>query len=243
MKLKVMTYNIQHCLDYRTEKTDKPAIDYDVFAAALKELGADAVGLNEVRNAGTASGYDAQAQILAEKAGYPFYYFAEAIRFKAENPYGNAVLSKLPVISAETFKIPDPEPRGYKGYYETRCVAKVKLDVGMCEPLTILSVHFGLNPDEHENAAKTAEKLIEDRKCVLMGDFNVVPENPVLNGIKERMVDTADFFKEPLLSFPSDNPGRKIDYLFVSPDVKVLCADIPALTYSDHRPYFAEIEI
>ena len=243
MKLKVMTFNIQHCLDYRTEKTDRPTVDYDAFAAYLRDSGADVVGLNEVRDAGTLEHYDPQARILADKAGYPYSYFAEAIRVKGTNPYGNALLAKFPAISEKTHKIPDPEPRSFKGYYESRCVAKAKFDIGMGEPLTVLSVHFGLNPDEHENAAKTAEALIESRRCVLMGDFNVTPDNPVLNGIREKMTDTADFFGEPLFSFPSDAPSRKIDYLFVSPDVRVIAADIPAVVLSDHRPYYAVIEV
>lgn len=241
MKLKVMTYNIQHCIDYREQKKHRNLIDYDAFAAVLKDFGADVVGLNEVRDESPAERYDPQARLLAGKAGYPFYYFAEAIRFNGVNPYGNAVLSKLKAVSAETVKIPDPEPRAYDGYYETRCVAKAKFDLGEGEPLTVLSVHFGLNPDEHLNAAKTVEKLIESRRCVLMGDFNVTPDDPVLRGIREKMVDTADHFIKPLFSFPSDDPSIKIDYLFVSPDVKVLSADIPALTLSDHRPYIAEI--
>jgi endonuclease/exonuclease/phosphatase family metal-dependent hydrolase len=57
------------------------------------------------------------------------------------------------------------------------------------------------------------------------------------------MKDTADLFSHPLLSFPSDAPDRKIDYIFVSKDVEVLTADIPAIVASDHRPHTAEITI
>ena len=84
---------------------------------------------------------------------------------------------------------------------------------------------------------------LEDEKCILMGDFNVVPENEVLNPIRARMKDTADCFDKPLLSFPSDNPQRKIDYLFVSPDVEVVSADIPEIVASDHRPHIATVNI
>ena len=73
--------------------------------------------------------------------------------------------------------------------------------------------------------------------------FNVKPDNPVIAGIRERMTDTADAFREPLLSIPSESPSVKIDYIFVSPDIKVLSADIPDLRVSDHRPHVAEIEI
>ena len=75
-----------------------------------------------------------------------------------------------------------------------------------------------------------------------MGDFNVRPENDILAPIRERMTDTADFFGKELFSFPSDNPNRKIDYIFVSKDLKVNSADIPAIVAADHRPHTAEIE-
>ena len=108
--------------------------------------------------------------------------------------------------------------------------------------LTVCVTHFGLNADEQVNAAQTAVENIEDKACVLMGDFNVRPEDPVLAPIREVLYDTAELFEGERLSWPSDVPQRKIDYLFTSKDIKVLSADIPAIVASDHRPYVAEIE-
>ena len=75
-----------------------------------------------------------------------------------------------------------------------------------------------------------------------MGDLNVRPDNPLLLPIRERMKDTADLFDEPKMSFPSDAPTRKIDYIFVSPDIEVVSADIPAVVASDHRPHTATVK-
>ncbi len=101
--------------------------------------------------------------------------------------------------------------------------------------------HFGLNPDEQRNAVDTVFKNLESEKCILMGDFNLRPDNEILNPIRERMKDTADMFSEPLGSFPSDKPRGKIGYIFVSSDVEVVSADIPAIVTSDHRPHVATI--
>jgi endonuclease/exonuclease/phosphatase family metal-dependent hydrolase len=57
------------------------------------------------------------------------------------------------------------------------------------------------------------------------------------------MKDTAVAFAEPKLSFPADEPTIKIDYVFVSPDVEILSADIPAIVASDHRPHIAEVKL
>ena len=144
----------------------------------------------------------------------------------------------MPIVKAESIPIPDPDPKGYTGYYETRCVLKAELEGG----ITVLVSHFGLNPDEQENAVNTVIKNLTNEKCVLLGDFNVRPENPVLQPIRDLMKDTADHFDAPKLSFRSDNPDRKIDYIFVSPDVEVISADIPPIVASDHRPHVATVK-
>lgn len=235
MKLNLMSYNTQHCLNYLTRK-----IDFNLIADTIRSCGADVVGLQEMRGEGPREDYEDQTKILAEKLGF-FHYFAEAIRVGGENPYGNALLSRYPILSAETVKIPDPQEKVYDRGYESRCLLKAKIDVG--SGLEVLVCHFGLNPDEAENAVKTVVSRLPEETCVLMGDFNVKPENPVLNPIRARLFDTAEKFSQPKLSWPSDLPTVKIDYLFTSRDLFVSEADIPAIVSSDHRPYIAVVEL
>lgn len=230
--MKIMSFNTQHCKNYITGE-----IDFQIMADAIKSVGADIVGLNEIRGEGVGAEYTAQTEKLALLSGLREFYFAPAIKFKA-GPYGNAFISKYPIIKAKNIPVPDPKVKKYNGYYETRCLLKVKLSNG----LTVLVIHFGLNRDEQENAVKTVLENLENEKCVLMGDFNLKPNDELLKPIREKMVDTADFFNEEKFSFPSDNPKQKIDYIFVSPDIKVISADIPPIVASDHRPHIAEIE-
>ncbi len=235
VELTLMSYNTQHCLNYRTRK-----IDYQMVADTIKKCGADIVGLQEIRNKSDAEGYDAQAKIIAHKLGF-YYYFAEAIRFSGKNPYGNALLSRYPIISAETILIPDPKFKIYPGYYETRCILKAKIDVKGAI-LNVLVTHLGLNPNEHRKGVRTILSNLEKKNCVLIGDFNMKPHNKKLRPIKERLYDTAEKFSAPKLSFPSDNPKHKIDYIFTSRDLKILSADIPPIVSSDHRPHIATLE-
>jgi endonuclease/exonuclease/phosphatase family metal-dependent hydrolase len=161
-------------------------------------------------------------------------FFAPAL-----GAFGNGILSRTPIRSVENIPIPDPEPHAYNGYYEPRCILKAELKGG----LTLLITHFGLNPDEKESAVKTVLMHLKDEKCVLMGDFNVTPDDPVLAPIRERMNDAAALFGGEKLSFPSDKPTQKIDYIFASPDIEIVSADIPAIVASDHRPHVAEIKL
>ena len=89
----------------------------------------------------------------------------------------------------ETIKIPDPNPKRVEGgYYETRCLLKAELQNG----LLVLVTHFGLCIDEQENAVKTILENIRDEKCILMGDFNVTPDNELLSPIKAKMKEIVE---------------------------------------------------
>ena len=230
-----MSYNTQHCLNYMTR-----VIDFDLIADTVRQCGADIVGLQEMRDTGTDPEYQAQTKLLAEKLGF-HYYFAEAFRVGGTNPYGNAILSRYPILSAETVPIPNPENPRCGGYYEPRCVLKATVAAG--DGLDVLVSHFGLNPDEQENAVQTVVQTLPATRCVLMGDFNVTPDDAVLTPLRQRLCDTAMVFDTPKLSYPSDIPVMKIDYVFVTPDLSVCAADIPAIVSSDHRPHVATIDI
>lgn len=235
MALTLMSYNVQHFQNYLTKE-----IDYEKIAEVIRYFDADIIGLNEVRDQGERKDYQAQARILAEILGYHFY-FAKAIDVDGKNPYGNALLSRFPILSAQTVMIPDPDiPACPDGYYETRCLLKAKIDIP--GGLTVCVTHFGLNHDEQENAAAIVLENLEESRCVLMGDFNITPDNKILEPIRERMYDTALLMDTDIKSWPSDVPEMKIDYLFISTDMVVSEAEIPPVLESDHRPYIVMIE-
>lgn len=236
MEIRLMSFNTQHCLNYLQQK-----IDFDIMANAIKACGADIIGLNEMRDKGQAEDYEPQTEILANKLGY-YHYFAKAIDFAGVNPYGNALISKYPILWAEVILIPEPKVRGYKGYYEDRCLLKATLDING-QKVVVMVIHFGLNPDEAQNAVKAIIANLPESRVVLMGDFNLPPESELLLPIREKLFDTAALFGCQKFSYPSDAPNVKIDYIFTSSDITVEAADIPEIIASDHRPHTATIKI
>ena len=229
--MKIMTFNTQHCKNFLTGE-----IDFARMAEVICDEGADIVGLNEMRDKGAHPEYDRQVPILSKLSGLPYHYFAKAVALHGGvDPYGNGLLSRYPIISVETIPIPYPPELAQK---EPRCILKARLSCG----LTVLVTHFGLTPLEQSLAVETILANLSAKNCVLMGDFNVTPDDVVLAPIRAHMKDTADRFASPLLSFPSDDPRIKIDYIFVSPDMEVVAADIPAIIASDHRPHTATIK-
>ena len=234
MKARIMTFNTQHCAAF----LDGLRIDLPLFGRTVAESGADIVALNEMRNIGPREGYTDQTGMLARLAKMKEALFSEAIRFEGILPYGNSLISKLAVREWETVMIPDPNPRGYSGYYETRAILKAELESG----LRVLVTHVGLNPDEQENAISTLKPLLRREKCILMGDFNMEPDNPLIAEISREICDTGSMIEGDSRTFPSDLPTRKIDYIFLSPDIRVKRVFVPELIVSDHRPIVADIE-
>ena len=180
--MKIMTFNIQHCMVYKRNE-----IDFKLYADTISRFDPDIVSMNEVRNESADPEYENQPKILSELTGIKYYYFAETLKFDGVNPYGNAILSKYPIVSTQIIPIPDPVIRTGNRYYETRNILKAKLDCG----LTVMVTHWGLNRDEQINAQKTVLENLDNEKCILMGDFNVDYTNDLLEPIRERMYDTA----------------------------------------------------
>lgn len=227
-----MTFNVQHC--YNQISKD---INYDALAKEITDVNPDIVGLNEVY--GTNSIYGNQVEILARKTGMKYYYFAKALKVES-GEYGNGILSKYPLKSIEKIMIPDPvEKENPNGYYETRCIIKAKLEIG----ITVMVSHFGLNPDEHRRAVYTVISNLENEKCILMGDFNMRPDNNILIPINTKMHDAAMGYCNGEFTFSSFEPCEKIDYIFTSKDMVVEKAFISTNIVSDHLYHFVVVKI
>lgn len=236
MELTVMSFNTQHCMNFHSRQ-----IDYDAVASVIRESGADTIGLQEMRDAGVSADYEAQAAILGDKLGY-YHYFAKAMDMDGKaDPYGNAILSRFPILSAQTVILPYVRESG-SPYPEDRALLIAEIAVE-ARPLWVYVTHLGVMPLEWEGGLSIIRPLLRDKRAVLMGDFNLTPENPLLVPLCETMQDTAAFFPAERLSFSSEMPYERIDYMFASRDLRILSADIPAVVCSDHRPYVVKMEI
>ncbi|MBQ9880225.1 MAG: endonuclease/exonuclease/phosphatase family protein [Clostridia bacterium] len=224
-ELTLMTFNVLHFEDVNTGR-----VDIGAYADFIRESAAAFVGLNEV--------YEDQLAELAGKLGWASF-FACGCEIGGRR-YGNGIVSRLPLTCARAVPIPDPKERAYGGYYETRVLLLCDAQAGG-EKLHIAVTHFGLNPDEQENAVRTALANVLPERQILMGDLNMLPGDPILAPVFEKMTDTAPLLGENIFSFPSDAPDRKIDYVFVSSDLTPLSAEIVPLALSDHRPYRCNI--
>lgn len=267
MKLHIMTYNIASGRCYKKDE-DITAIggapvDLSQCAEVIRRVSPDLCGLNEInvylqsyleKQGLTGTAAD-QPRYLADVTGLPHCFFGRAITWEPRGVYGNAVISKYPIVEAEAVPIPDPEFYDEPDkYYETRGIAKVKLDIA--GGITILQVHVGLAVSETQNAVVTLCKLIDEipGPIILMGDFNMCPNNFLLDRIRQRLTEVKPRGEGYVHSFPSWThesnvpqelktcPYCKLDYIFVSSHFKAIDCEVLKERSSDHMPMTATLE-
>lgn len=241
MRIKVMTFNIQHG---RNHNLKGDVIDLSLMAETVRKQNADIVGFNEVRcgnNTDHFSGYSDQAAFFAEALGGACL-FGKAISISEDCEYGNAIFSKHPMESFEVISIPDVIERVDGSFYETRCVIRTDYDFGG-KRLTVLNSHFGLGIGESENAVETVLSIASaiENPIVLMGDFNLTPENDNIKRLSETFIDVHAVLGKDDLTFPSDSPEIRIDYVFVR-GLEPVFAETVKTVASDHYPITAELE-
>jgi endonuclease/exonuclease/phosphatase family metal-dependent hydrolase len=156
----VATYNIHkgRGLDQR--------LDLRRIGEVLGELQADLVGLQEV--------FHGQAEVLARSLDMRLVMGITAVR--ADGPYGNAVLTRLPVRDAHTFDLTRRrrEPRG-----------GIRVDLAVAgHTLHVFNVHLGLSLRERAEQVDllVREHVLAERRDgprVLVGDLNEWFPGPV----------------------------------------------------------------
>ncbi|MCK9471081.1 MAG: endonuclease/exonuclease/phosphatase family protein [Bacilli bacterium] len=228
MKIKLLTFNIQHCRNFITRE-----IDVDGVVQTIKETGADIIGLNEVY--GEYNYNLPQYQEIAQKLGF-YYYFGQTFVYN-NIPFGNALISRFKLKNPRTIMIQDPPIRD-SHWYETRCIIHsnfVDFD------LDIFVTHFGLFESEQENALEVSLEGINKvgPNIVFMGDLNMEADNEKIKALNNLLFNTLQHG----LTYPSVNPTKKIDYIFISKNINLISAKIIKKVVSDHFPHYAYIEL
>ena len=113
------------------------------------------------------------------------------------------------------------------------------------KPFTVMVSHFGLADDEQALAIDTVIREGDHitTPFALLGDFNLTPDTPAYARLAAVFLDSATLTSDPLLTYPSHQPKRKIDYVFVGGGVKPTGVESPTAVVSDHLPIFAEVTL
>jgi endonuclease/exonuclease/phosphatase family metal-dependent hydrolase len=233
--VRVMTWNIHH-----GEGVDG-RVDLERIAAVIRREAVDLVALQEVdRGVRRTQGRDLPAE-LAALTGMSCV-FSNNFHYQG-GEYGNAILSRLPVVSSTN--------RHYRMLREgeQRGLLEVRTRIGG-QPLRFFSTHIDYRPDDAERVAHVEElrRAVASEPgvaTVMAGDFNALPGSRVHALMEAMLVDAWKARGQGSGgSYPAPKPERRIDYILVSPEIvveRVWVVDEGEA--SDHRPVVAELTV
>ncbi|MCP4289125.1 MAG: endonuclease, partial [Gammaproteobacteria bacterium] len=229
--IRVMSYNLHQ--GFNTEGR----LDMEAIAQVIEASGADVVALQEVSRGWLTAGSLDMLSWLSHRLDMPYVFGPTA-----DPVWGNAILSRLP-FSDTTHPLPTDDLLLRRGYIR----AEILTDFG---EITIFATHFHHRGDGSEIRQAQAETLLATwngiPRAIILGDLNSLPATPEMTLFREAgFVDSSQLITGPLLrnTYPSTNPARQIDYIWVTPDFTPLEFEIISSTASDHLPVVVELEI
>ncbi|MGB4204854.1 MAG: endonuclease/exonuclease/phosphatase family protein [Bacteroidales bacterium] len=234
--IRVMTYNIHHCNPpYR-----EGVIDVDAIAAVIATEGADVVALQEVDvNTGRSGGID-QAALLAEKAGYPDYYFGKAMDYDG-GQYGIMILSKYPLSETSIHKL----PMAGSDIEEPRVLTAATVTLPGGKTFRFGTVHLeAYNDQSRVLQAKEICRIAAETEIpfILAGDLNAYEGDEAIRIFDEIFARTC---RNCPPTFDEEGETGAIDFILFYPAdaLKVLKHEvIQNREASDHMPVIADLE-
>ena len=227
--VRVLSYNLHFGFDVRGWS------DLEATARAIEASGAEVVGLQEVSRGWYVNGSADMLAWLQRRLRMPYARFAGA----SDAIWGNALLSRHPIVDGGVVSLPRqgvPLRRNYLW-------AELVVGAGRRLRVVVTHLHHLEGPDgDRVRQAQLAPLLAEEAgrpATVLMGDLNAEPGSPEIAMV--RRAGLVDAFAagggRPAdeLTWPSDRPDRRIDYLWLSPDLEASDFAATAGTASDHR--------
>ncbi len=226
--VKVLTYNIHHCADAAG------SVSINSIGETIANSGAHLAALQEVDCMMPRTFFSHQARRLAKKLGMK-YVFGANMKWLAIFQYGNAVLSRFPIV-AKTI-IPLPGKTEKRGILITLIRARETIE------FYFLCAHLGLARGERQEQIK---KIIEitgtlNRPYILAGDFNTGLDSGELTTLTKYLEGTALKVSGRYATFPSYRPIHGLDYIFTSRHWQVVSCQIITSSASDHLPVMAEV--
>lgn len=231
-ELIVMTFNIHHGVN----KVGQESLD--LIIEAIGDTQAHIIALQEVDRYIPRSGYKDQAKEIANALGY-YYVYGETINVLGIK-YGNAIISKFPILEYENKKLPGDS-------IETRGLLSAKIDVEG-NLFQVYTTHLGLSAKDRERQIKSINAYLEHSTIpfVLMGDFNCEPFSEEITEISSILTDIAiETQKDELYTyaFYSDVPNTRVDRIYVSPYIDVIDHYVIDSEISDHSMVLGVISI
>ena len=205
-QLKLVTFNIWH-----NAGGAWPA-RLPLLLEAIRAENPDVIALQEVLEDANV-GLPNQARTIADALGGYEMHFMSTDAEGAPRRYGNAILSRLPVLAHDTRKLAPLDD------YRTAIRARISLGG---KAIDIVDTHLAWKPEQAPMRAEQLADLLQwlpqdGTPLIVMGDFNAVQEDAGLN-----VLTSSRFFSalprgsaETTLNPAKGHAPRVIDHIFV----------------------------
>ena len=228
--LTLLTFNIHSANDQEGN------VELEQIIEEIRETEAQLIGLQEVELNMPRSNYQDQARLIAEALGYHYYYGGNINILGVQ--YGNALLSKFPIVNSQNHKLP-------KKMLEPRGLIEAEVDVDGI-PYYVYVTHLGLNPVERSLQIQYINEQLAQREgnILILGDFNNNPDSEEMQLLDSLMVDSAAALnKSELHTFSNwgDTAEERIDRIYVSDQIDLKNHEVKPSAVSDHRGAITQI--
>lgn len=203
-RLKLVCFNIWH-------NQGDWAARLPLLVETIRAADPDVIALQEVLE-DAAVGLPNQARTIADALGGYAMHFVSTDPEGAPRRYGNAILSRLPVLVHDSRKL---EPLDD---YRTAIRARISLDG---RPVDVVNTHLAWKPEQAPVRARQIADLMawlpqDGTPLVVMGDFNAVQEDAGLNALTGSRFFSAlpRGSAETTLNPAKGHAPRVIDHIF-----------------------------
>ena len=127
--------------------------------------------------------------------------------------YGEGILTKMPILKSENVALPHSPGN------EPRAALSVLIQLESGDTIRFIATHL----EHQENSTDRVDQVKkinavfgdDDYPGILAGDLNDTPESDAISILKTVWTDSSE--GTTFLTFPSDGPDRKIDYILFRP--------------------------
>jgi len=242
VRLRVATYNIQAGAGNLAGTID-----------AIRVLNADIVGLEEVDSHWSSrSGFADQPAQLSAALGMgvrfaPIYSLPAASDGQPRREFGVALLSRYPIVEFRNDTITRLSTQdSVAGPRPMPGLVDAVIDV-RGQRVRVFVTHLDYRADPSVRARQSAEmRALIDRSSeptIVLGDLNATPGAAELRPLLERVRDSWPADSGAGLTYPANQPAKRIDYVLLSPQLRVISESVPGTLASDHRPVVAELAL
>jgi endonuclease/exonuclease/phosphatase family metal-dependent hydrolase len=253
-RLRLVTFNIAHArgltLIQGLTSQRKLRVNLRKIAGLLDRLAPDVVALQEIDERSRWAGNFDHLDYLRVHTRFPHSVFGINNRRTGllNLSYGNAVLARHPIRSAETVVFGQGK-LGEKGFIY------IELDVaGRCLPMVNLHLHFGSRGQRLRQLELLLGWLREKHRMhadrwevppIICGDFNNPGDrDDATASLLSHLSDYCDYAMHPIagLTYPSVLPRRALDFVFLPAGCMKVRSEVVRSMLSDHRPVLVEFD-